>query len=85
MDDIFKIIEGFDFEADPGEAVLDLFLRVIVCQASIASLKEMTIKHLSDVTIKPVADLESEYETVFEGLKHDLIAKFVAQYGKLSH
>ncbi len=83
MDDIFKLIEGFDFEADPGEAVLDLFLRVIVCQASIASLKELNLKYLSEMTIKPVEEIDLEYQSVFDELKHDLIAKFVSQYGKL--
>jgi hypothetical protein len=84
MDDLFRLIEGFDFEADPGEAVLDLFLRVIVCQASLASIKEMTLRHISEISIKPLEEIEFEYQSLFDGLKHDLIAKFVAQYGKLS-
>jgi hypothetical protein len=85
MEDIFRLIEGFDFEADPGEAVLDLFLRVIVCQASVASLKEISFKYLSEVTMKPVEEIDQEYQSVFDELKHELIAKFVSQYGKLSN
>ena len=85
MEDIFRLLEGFDFEADPGEAVLDLFLRVIVCQASIASLKEISLKYMSEVALKPVEELDQEYQSVFDELKHELIAKFVSQYGKLSN
>ncbi|MFO7444956.1 MAG: hypothetical protein R6W90_01260 [Ignavibacteriaceae bacterium] len=84
MKEIIELLEGFDFEADPGEAVLDLFIRVIACQATIASLKEMTLNNLSLYTNKSSEKLESEFQGIFDEIKNDLLVNFISKYGKVS-
>jgi hypothetical protein len=85
MNDILELLDGFDFEADPGEAVLDLFIRVIACQATLASLKELTLNNLSSYTSKPQEELENEFQDIFSEIKNELLARFVSKYGKISN
>ena len=84
MKEIIEFLDGFDFEADPGEAVLDLFIRIIACQATIASLKEITINNLSVYINKSRDLLEDEFLNVYEDNKNDLLANFISKYGKIS-
>lgn len=83
MNEIIEILEGFDFEADPGEAVLDLFVRVMACQATLASLKEITINNIATYTGKSTEILELEFQNVFGELKNDLLVNFISKYGKV--
>lgn len=85
MNDIIDMLDGFDFEADPGEAVLDLFVRVMACQATLASLKEITLNNLSEYTHKSTDDLENEFQDIFGEMKNELLAKFIGKYGKISN
>ncbi len=84
MKEIIAFLDGFDFEADPGEAILDLFIRVIACQATISSLKEITINNLSIYTNKSPEMLEDEYQNIYEDNKNDLLVNFISKYGKVS-
>lgn len=85
MNDIFDLLDGFDFEADPGEAVLDLFIRVMSCQATLASLKIITLNNLSEYTQKSTDELEDEFQDIFGEMKNELLAKFIGKYGKISN
>jgi hypothetical protein len=85
MNDILELLDGFDFEADPGEAILDLFVRVMACQATLASLKVITLNNLAEYTNKSTDELDDEFKDIFSDMKNELLVKFISKYGKLSN
>ena len=85
MSELNNVFENFDFQAEPSEAVFDLFSRVITDQATVSSLREMIFKHLSECSGKSEDELLKEYENIYSKKMHELLTEFVSKYGIMNN
>ena len=83
MPELKEILENFNFQAEPGKAVFDLFARVISLQATVASLKDLVFENLKIGTNKNEEELLSEFENFYSDHRRKLLTDFISKYGKI--
>lgn len=83
MPEFKKILDNFNFQAEPSKAVFDLFSRVISLQATVASLKDLVFENLKHCSGKDDEELLKEFEDFYSDHRHELLTDFISKYGKI--
>ncbi len=79
-----EFLKNFQYKVDATKAIFDLCSRTISIQASLSSLKDLVFENLKECTEKNEEELLKEYETFYNGHRHEILTDFMVKHGQLN-